>query len=67
MIGLADKTLVELEGLAQKLRAMISRDSQHSRAELGDVEWEIEKRLWREDARPDSNKQVAKGAPQGAE
>jgi hypothetical protein len=67
MLGLAERTLAELESLARELRAMISRDPQHSRAELGDVEWEIEKQLWRKDARPDSNKQVAKDAPQRSE
>ncbi len=67
MLGLAEKPLFELESLAQEQRAMISRDPQHSQAELGDVEWEIEKRLWRTDARPDSNKQVAKDASQRAE
>lgn len=60
MIGLADKSLAELESLAQQLRAMISLDSQ-SRADLGDVEWEMEKRHWRKDAPPDSNRQVAQG------
>ena len=63
MIGMAEKTLAELESLAQDLRAMISRDPQHSRAGLEDVEWEIEKRHWRKDARPDSNKQIAKNEP----
>ena len=67
MLGLAEKPLFELESLAQEQRAMISRDPQHSHAELGDVEWEIEKRLWRKDARPDSNKQGAKDASQRAE
>jgi hypothetical protein len=52
MIGMAEKTLAELESLAQDLRVMISRDPQHSRAGLEDVEWEIEKRRWRKDARP---------------
>jgi hypothetical protein len=67
MNGLAEKNLAELESLAHELREMISRDPQRSRAELGDVEWEIEKRLWRKDARPDSNQQVAKHASQRAE
>jgi hypothetical protein len=63
MIGLAEKTLAELESLAQKLRAMISSDPQHPRAGLEDVEWEIEKRNWRNDSRPHPNKQVAKNDP----
>jgi len=63
MIGMADKTLAELESLAQDLRVMISRDPQHSRAGLGDVEWEIEKRHWRKDARPDSYKHFTKDGP----
>jgi chaperonin cofactor prefoldin len=63
MIGLAEKTLAELESLAQDLRAMISRDPQLSQAELGDVEWEMEKRHWRKDARPDADKQVVKDGP----
>ena len=60
MIGLAEKTLAELESLAQELRARISDDPQHSRADLGDVEWELEKRYWRDQARPHSNGQVTK-------
>jgi hypothetical protein len=63
MIGLEEKTLAELESLAQKLRAMISSDPQYPRAGLEDVEWEIEKRNWRNDSRPHSNKQVAKNDP----
>lgn len=47
MIGLAEKSLAELESLAQELREIIARDPQHSRADLGDVEWEIDKRHWR--------------------
>jgi hypothetical protein len=60
MIDLAEKTVAELDSLAQEQRAMISRDPRHSRAELGDVEWEMEKRHWRKDAVPASNLQVAK-------
>jgi hypothetical protein len=63
MIGLAEKTVAELESLAEELREMISRDPQHSRADLGDVEWEMEKRHWRNDAGPDSDKQVVKDGP----
>jgi hypothetical protein len=48
MIGLAEKSLAELETLAQELREIIARDPQHSRADLGDVEWEIDKRHWRD-------------------
>ncbi len=57
---MAEKTLAELESLAQELHELISRDPQHSRADLGDVEWEIEKRHWRNDSRQHSGKQVAK-------
>jgi hypothetical protein len=63
MIGLAEKTLAELESLAQELRAMISRDPQHLRDGLEDVEWEIEKRHWRNDSRPHPNKPIAKNDP----
>jgi hypothetical protein len=63
MIGLAEETLAGLENLARELRGMISRDPQHSRAELGDVEWEIEKRRWRKGERPHSNEEVAKDDP----
>ena len=63
MIGLAEKTLAELESLAQELRAMISRDPRHSRAGLEDVEWEIDKRHWRNDSRPHSDRQVARNGP----
>ncbi len=52
MIGLAEKSLAELESLAQELRAMIALDPQHSRADLGDVEWELEKRNWRKNPDP---------------
>jgi hypothetical protein len=58
MIGLAEKTLPQLESLAEELREVISRDSQHPRAELEDVEWELEKRRWRKDSRPRSNTQT---------
>jgi hypothetical protein len=47
MIGLAEKSLAELESLAQELREIIARDPQHSRADLGEVEWEIDKKHWR--------------------
>ncbi len=50
MIGLADKSLEELESLAQELRAKLALDLHQSRADLGDVEWELEKRKWRKDA-----------------
>jgi len=52
MIGLAEKSVAELESLAQELRAMIALDPQQSRADLGDVEWELEKRKWRTSASP---------------
>lgn len=67
MVGLAEKTVAELESLAQELREVVSRDPQHPRAELGDVEWEMEKRNWRRDAGPDSNKQARKTAPSRSE
>lgn len=63
MIDLPDKTLAELESLAEELRVTIARDPQHSVAELRDVEWEIDKRQWRNVARPDSHKQAAKDDP----
>ena len=59
MIGLAEKTLAELESLALEQRARILSDSQHSRAVLEDVEWKIEKRHWRGDSRQHSNRQGA--------
>jgi len=63
MIDLPDKTLAELESLAEELRATIARDPQHSVAELRDVEWEIEKRQWRDHAQPHSNQQATKDGP----
>jgi hypothetical protein len=60
MIGLAEKTLAELESLAEELREMIARDPQYSRAELEDIEWEMEKRLWRNEARSHSDTEVTK-------
>lgn len=47
MIGLAEKTLTELEALAADLRAEIARSPECSPIALHDVEWEIEKRRWR--------------------
>ncbi len=64
MIGLAEKTLAELESLAEELRAVISRDPQHPRADLEDVEWDLEKRRWRKDSRPLSNAQTGTTSPQ---
>jgi hypothetical protein len=55
MIGLAEKGLAELEALAADFRKQIVLEPQHSRAELGDIEWEIEKRRWRKEAQPSSN------------
>ncbi len=52
MIGLAEKSVAELESLAQELRAMIALNPEQSRSDLGDVEWELEKRKWRRDASP---------------
>lgn len=55
MIGLAEKGLAELEATAAELRKRIALDPQHPRAELGEIEWEIEKRGWRKDRQPSSN------------
>lgn len=63
MIDLPDKTLAELESLTQELRATMARDPQHPRAELEDVEWKIQKRQWRNEALPHSNKQDTKDDP----
>lgn len=56
MLGLSEKTMTQLEKLAEDLRELISRGSHDSRPALGDVEWELEKRRWREDAQPNSGK-----------
>ncbi|MGZ4825041.1 MAG: hypothetical protein ACXVZT_10495 [Terriglobales bacterium] len=58
MIGLAEKMLADLESLAEELRAAIVRDPQHPRADLEDVEWELEKRRWRKDSQPLPNLQT---------
>ena len=63
MIDLPDKTLPELEGLAEELRATIARDPQHPTAELGDVLWEIQKRQWRNEAWSYLSKDVTKDDP----
>ena len=47
MTGLDEKSLADLENLARELRAQLAQNPQHPRAELQDVEWEIEKRSWR--------------------
>ena len=47
MIGVAEKTLAELEALAADLRAEIAHSPECSPVALQDVEWEIEKRRWR--------------------
>jgi hypothetical protein len=57
MIGLAEKGLAELEALAADFRKQIALDPQHSRAELGDIEWELEKRRWRKEPQPGSNRE----------
>jgi hypothetical protein len=52
MIGLADKSVAELNALIVGLRARLACDPQHSPVEqiaLSDAEWEIEKRRWRKD------------------
>lgn len=45
--GLGEKSLADLEVVAADLREQLARSPQHSRAELADVEWELEKRNWR--------------------
>ena len=60
MIDLPDKTLPELEKLAEELRADIARDPQHPTAELGDVLWEIQKRQWRNETWSYPNKDATK-------
>jgi hypothetical protein len=53
MIGLDTKSVTELQALATDIRERIAQDPEHSgkqRIELGDVEWEIEKRRWRKQA-----------------
>jgi hypothetical protein len=47
MTGLEEKTLDELKTLATTLHEQLARDPQHPRAELENIEWEIEKRSWR--------------------
>lgn len=63
MIDLPDKTLAELESLAEELRAAIARDPHHPSVELGDVMWEIQKRQWRDHAQPHPNQPPAKDDP----
>jgi hypothetical protein len=46
-VDLTEKTLAELDKLADELRARILRDPQYPGAELENVTWEIEKRHWR--------------------
>lgn len=55
MIGLAEKGLAELEAMAADFREQMALDPQHSRAELGDIEWEMEKRRWRREPQPSAN------------
>ncbi|HEX8917299.1 MAG TPA: hypothetical protein VF898_02255 [Chloroflexota bacterium] len=47
LTDLPDKTLAELEALAEEQRAALARDPQHPTAKLGDILWEIQKRQWR--------------------
>lgn len=47
MNGWDEKSVAEMEVRAADLRQQIERDPQRSPAELADVEWEIEKRNWR--------------------
>jgi hypothetical protein len=65
MIDLPDKTLPELETLAEELRAAIARDPQHPTVELGDVMWEIQKRQWRNEAWSYPGKGSTKDQPGG--
>ncbi|MGI9102579.1 MAG: hypothetical protein ACR2IF_09070 [Terriglobales bacterium] len=60
---MAEKTLAELESLAEEMRAVIARDYKYPRAELEDVEWELEKRRWRRDSPPHPKKQTARDDP----
>ena len=55
MIGLTEKGLAELEALVADFRKRIALDPQQSQAELGDIEWEIEKWCWRKEPQPISN------------
>lgn len=55
MIGLAEKALAELEAMAADFREQMALDPQHSPAELGDIEWEMEKRRWRREPQPSAN------------
>ena len=48
MNGLDETSLAELEVLAADLREQAAQDPQHTNLELKDVEWEIEKRTWRQ-------------------
>jgi hypothetical protein len=51
MTGLDEKSLAELETMSAAFREQMAQDSQHSgveRVQLQDVEWEIEKRRWRQ-------------------
>lgn len=41
-----EKSLAELKALAAALHEQLARNPQHSRVELQDLEWEIEKRGW---------------------
>jgi hypothetical protein len=53
MIGLDTKSVIELEALVTDIRQRIAQHPENSgkeRIELGDVEWEIEKRRWRKQA-----------------
>ena len=50
MNGLDEKSLAELKVLAADLHEQITRNPQHPRIELQNVEWEIEKRSWRNPA-----------------
>jgi len=45
--GWSETPLAELEARAADLREQAARDPQHPSAELKDVEWEMEKRNWR--------------------
>lgn len=47
MNGWSEAPLAELKVRAADLREQVARDPQHSSVELKDVEWEIEKRNWR--------------------
>ncbi len=47
MTRLDEMSLADLKAMAAVLGEQLARDPQYPRAELENVEWEIEKRSWR--------------------